>query len=168
MSKGVLSDGVDEVDMAVDKDSVVTLREVTKETVREVIDLEVGESQRNLVAPNAVSIAEAYFEENAWFRAIYVDDTPVGFMMTYEEPERPFYYLWRFMIAERYQGMGFGREAMKLLIERVEANPEAKELKVSAVPEEGGPIPFYEGLGFVDTGEVHDGEMVFQLQINNE
>ena len=165
-----IADGVCGVgmDMKVDKNATVTLQEVTKETVREIVALEVAEDQTQFVAPNAVSIAEAYFEEKAWFRAIYADGTPVGFMMTFEEPERPFYYLWRLMIAEPYQGLGFGREAMKLLIERIKQNPEAQELKVSAVPGEGSPIAFYEGLGFVDTGEVHDGEHVYKLIISNE
>ncbi len=49
-------------------DAVVTLREVTKETVRSILKLEVAPDQKHFVAPNAVSIAQAYFEEKAWLK----------------------------------------------------------------------------------------------------
>jgi diamine N-acetyltransferase len=48
----------------------VELREITADTVRQITNLEVGPGQSNFVAPNAVSIAQAYFEPKAWFRAI--------------------------------------------------------------------------------------------------
>ncbi len=66
---------------AVSKSSVVTLREITADTVRRVSLLDVGPGQDNLVAPNAFSIAQAHFAPEAWFRAIYADEEPVGFAM---------------------------------------------------------------------------------------
>ena len=67
--------------------SVVTLREITKSTLRLISLLDVGPGQEGLVAPNAFSIAQAYFHPEAWFRGIYADDTPVGFARTGEEDE---------------------------------------------------------------------------------
>ena len=64
--------------------SVVTLREITAETVRAVCKLEVAPAQRALVAPNAFSIAQAGFEPAAWFRAISAGDLIVGFTMLYD------------------------------------------------------------------------------------
>ena len=61
----------------------VTLKEVTRETLRAVCKLDAGDGATQ-VAPNAVSIAEASFYDEAWFRAIYEDDTPVGFVMLYD------------------------------------------------------------------------------------
>ena len=37
----------------------------------------------------ARSIAQAHFEEKAWYRAIYADERPVGFIMLYDDPEEP-------------------------------------------------------------------------------
>ena len=48
----------------------VSLREVSAKTVRDICELSVAPGQERFVAPNSVSIAEAYFCENAWFRAI--------------------------------------------------------------------------------------------------
>jgi len=144
---------------------IVSLREITAETVRAVCRLSdtLSDAQRRMVAPNAVSIAQAHYEKHAWFRAIYADDSPVGFVMLYEDPEKPEYYLWRFMIAAPFQKMGYGREAMRLIIDHVRSQPDARELTTSCVEEDGGPLPFYEGLGFVRTGDIDDGETVLRL-----
>lgn len=152
------------------RDAIVTLREVTKDTVRSIMRLKVAANQTHFVADNAVSIAQAYFQrENAWFRAVYADETPVGFLMLYDDPittpDKPEYFLWRFMIDARYQGHGFGKRAIELLIEHVKTRPGATELGVSCVPGEGSPCPFYEKLGFVYTGEEDDGELVLRRKL---
>ena len=51
----------------------VSLEEVTRETLRAVCKLDAGDDATQ-VAPNAVSIAEASFYDEAWFRAIYDND----------------------------------------------------------------------------------------------
>jgi hypothetical protein len=61
--------------------ATVSLREMDIENLFEILDLKVKPEQESLVAPNAVSIAEAHFWPTGWFRAIYADDTPVGFVM---------------------------------------------------------------------------------------
>jgi len=140
---------------------VVELREVTAETVRTICSLEVTDMQKNFVAPNAISISQAYFEPNAWFRAIYADETPVGFLMTFEDSQNGFYYLWRFMVAHEHQGKGYGRVALSQLIERVQQQPKATELKLSVVPSNEQAIRFYEAAGFEFTGLVEHGENVY-------
>lgn len=147
------------------REAKVSLREVTKDTSGEILRLKVKPEQEQFVASNAVSIAQAYFEEKAWFRAVYADDTPVGFLMLYDDPDEATYYLWRFMIDQRYQRLGFGRRALQLLIEHVRTRPNATSLLLSYVPAEGGPEPFYASLGFVNTGEVEDGENVMKLEL---
>jgi diamine N-acetyltransferase len=156
---------------AVDRDprpapeATVELREVTADTVRAVCLLHVAPDQRGFVAPNAVSFAEAMFEPKAWFRAVVADDVPVGFVMLSIDEAAPEYYLWRFMIDQRYQGRGYGRAAILQVIEHVRALPNATELLVSWVPEPGGPAPFYEGLGFEPTGEIDGDEVVARLRL---
>lgn len=141
----------------------VSLREVTGETVRSICRLQVGPGQDRFVAPNAVSIAQAHFEPRAWFRAIYADEEPVGFIMLYEDRDKPQYFLWRLMVAAEHQGKGHGRRALELLVERVRGLPGATELGTSYVPAEGGPEGFYKKFGFVDTGEMDDGEVICRL-----
>jgi diamine N-acetyltransferase len=144
----------------------VTLREVTRDTVREICALKVAPEQERFVATNALSIAQAYFDrELAWFRAIYADDVPVGFVMLADNVAEQEYYLWRFMIDGRYQGRGYGRRAIELLLEYVRPRPGATALLTSCVPGDGSPCPFYQKLGFVYTGEEHDGELEMRLDL---
>lgn len=145
--------------------SVVSLREITKETVRDILKLKVAPEQEDFVAPNAVSISQAYFEETAWFRAIYADETPVGFVMLYDDPAKPEYTLWRFMIDAQFQKYGFGRTALELIIAHVKTRPGATVLFTNCVPGDGSPCPFYEKMGFVDTGDVDDGEKVLRYDL---
>jgi diamine N-acetyltransferase len=144
----------------------VSLREITKETARAIMRLEVDETQKGFVAPNSVSIAQAHFEPKAWFRAVYADDEPVGFVMTYEDPTEPEYFLWRFMIDHRHQAKGYGRRALELLVERVRSLPNATQLLTSYVPGDGSPGPFYHRMGFVDTGEEDGGERITALPLD--
>ena len=143
----------------------VTLQEVTKETIWSVMTLEVAEDQGHLVAPNSMSIAEAYFEPKAWFRAICADEAPVGFLMLFDDPDAPRYYLWRMMLAEGQQRKGYGTRALELLVEYVRTRPNATEIIVGAIPGEGSPQPFYERFGFVPTGEVKGGEVQLSLAL---
>lgn len=145
------------------RDAVVSLREVTADTLRSILRLKVSPQQEQFVADNATSIAQAHFEPKAWFRAIYADETPVGFVMLYDDTEKPEYFLWRYMIDSRYQGLGFGRQALLQVIDHVRGRPGATEMLLSYVPAEGSPEPFYAGLGFVNTGEIEDGENVMRL-----
>jgi|SRR5437899_681489 len=157
----------------------VSLREVTRDTVRAICDLAVAPDQVDLVAPNAVSIAEAHFEPRAWFRAVYAGEESVGFVMLYEDPvgdgavaeatpSRPVYYLWRFMIDERHQRRGYGRRALELVVDHVRRQPGARDLLVSVVPREGSAERLYESAGFRRTGRVHHGEVEMRLDLASE
>ncbi len=150
-----------------EKDAIVSFREITRETVISICRLSdtLSDAQKRMVAPNAQSIAEAYFEPYAWFRAIYANDTPIGFVMLYDDPNEPKYFLWRLMIAGPWQRCGYGKEAMSLLIAYVRTRPGARELLVSCEEGEASPEGFYERLGFRRNGEVLNGEVVLSLEI---
>lgn len=156
----------DSGDAAIERTAIVSLRPVTSDNLSAVMRLKVAPNQEQFVAPNTVSLAQAAYEPLAWVRAIYAGDTAVGFVMLYDDPFTPEYYLWRLMMDARYQGMGFATQAMEQLIDYVLGRPDAAELRVSYVPAEGSPQPFYAGLGFVDTGEVHEGENVMRLDLS--
>lgn len=146
--------------------ATVTLREITQETLSDILTLKVADHQEQFVASNAVSIAEAHFAPDvAWFRAIYADEVPVGFLMLEDDPSNTSYYLWRFMIDERFQKCGFGQRALKLLIEHVKTRPGATALLTSCVPGEGSPGKFYEKVGFSYTGDMEDDELVMRLEL---
>ncbi len=137
----------------------VLLQPVTPDNVRQVCDLRVASSQERFVSSAAVSLAEAYVHSQAWCRAVYaLEDGLVGFVMLHDTQDQPGYMLWRLLIDERYQGRGHGREAVVHVVDYVKTRPGAVVLKVGARQGEGSPRPFYESLGFVQTGDVIDGD----------
>ncbi len=141
---------------------VVSLRELTRDTVRAYCALRIAESQNRFVAPVAVSIAQAYFHPEAWFRGIVAGDEPVGFVMLSVKPEEPKYEVWRLSIDERFQRRGYGGAAMALVLDQCRAWG-AREVLLSYVPGEGEPEPFYRKLGFTPTGTMDGDEIVMRI-----
>ena len=145
---------------------------ITRQTLTEVCKLSdtLSPTQRKMVADNVRSIAQAHFSESAWFRAIYADDTPIGFIMThtgsdYEDGiDCPGVFLWRFMIAGPYQGKGYGRRALEKLIAHLKAMG-IPVFYTSCGQGEGSPEGFYRRLGFTPTGGMYDEEIELVLDV---
>ncbi|GLV76194.1 GNAT family N-acetyltransferase [Streptomyces hygroscopicus] len=139
--------------------SELTFRRISALNVCEVCDLSatLSEEQRGMVADNGMSIAEGFCSSNAWFRAIYADEVPVGFVMVHigsdwdDGIECPGAFLWRLMVGGEFQGMGFGRRAVEHVVENLRAQG-MTELYTSYGEGPGGPKDFYQRLGFVPTG----------------
>lgn len=153
--------------------SRVTLREITEDTVIDVIRLKVAPGQERFVSPNAVSLSQALFSRTAWYRAIYLDETPVGFVMLSDDsllsppPPKPQIWLWRFMVDERYQGQGVGSTALRLVIDHVRRKGGFQTLELSFVPGEGGPESVYLRAGFRHTGRMDRDEIVLELPLTS-
>ena len=148
-----------------DSTDALSLREITKETVKSILALKVAEGQEDLVGDNGNSLAQALFEEKAWYRGIYAGDDPVGFVMLSIDREKPEFYLWRFMIDEAQQGKGYGKSAMELLIELIRSEPTSTEFTLHVMDLPHSARAFYESLGFEATGEVEEGEIVMRLEL---
>ena len=164
-------------------DGAVALADGTRVTLRPVDDgnrdtletLAVRPDQTHFVATVTKSYADAAADSAShpvmW--GLYAGDEPVGFVMLSdgaepieEEPGRWPYGLWRLLIDARHQRRGYGRAALDLVVDYVRRRPGATALFTSAVPGEGSPLPFYERYGFVQTGEVDDGEVVLRLALD--
>lgn len=152
----------------------VQLIEVTKDNLRDVLGLSILPAQTKFVAPNAVSISEAYFENAAWFRAIAAGDKLVGFVMLFDpsrsdtkmtEEERAGMYLWRLMIGSDDQGKGYGRAALDLILAYSRTRPGIKCLLSSYLDADGSAADFYLKYGFTKTGNLPDGEVEITIDL---
>jgi RimJ/RimL family protein N-acetyltransferase len=154
--------------------SVVSLREIDDVNRADVLALRVTGTQARLVSSVAESLLEAEEtpEGKPWYRAVYADDLPVGFvMLSWNVPPEPPriigpWFLWRLLIDVQHQGRGYGREAVRLVSDIVRDNS-AAELLTSYGLGEGGPEQFYRRLSFRPTGE-HDekGETIVALDLS--
>ncbi len=146
---------------------MISFREISKENIDPILRLKVYDHQKDQVATNAESIAEGTYSDHAWFRAIYFNDTPVGFVMLYIDVKKKDFDVWRFMIDKEHQGKGYGKTSLLMAIDHFRSISEAEEIRLSYVPKENdGADGFYRKIGFVDTGEVDEGEIVMKYVIS--
>lgn len=145
---------------------------ITRENVYPLCQLSQNLSQvhRKMVADNAISLAQAYVTPKAEPRAIYEDDQLIGFIMMHYGPEDgevesdDIAYLWRFMISAKDQGKGYGQAVLHLVFEEVKARG-YNELITSCGQGDGSPLMFYKKLGFEETGEIDEGEIVLKIML---
>jgi len=151
----------------------IHFKRITAQTVTSICKLSetLTAAQRKMVSDNAISMAQAHFSDNAWMRAIYADDTPIGYVLLHTGSDYddgidcPGIFLWRFMIAGPYQGKGYGRLAMKRLLAQLQAQG-IPELYTSCGQGEASPEGFYKRLGFEPTGEMYGDEIELRLKLN--
>jgi len=164
---------------------MIHLEKIDAKTIWDVVDLEVAESQKDFVAPNDISIAQAYTTIGTGCTAfpfgIYDDKKPVGFLMigfnlaplyAIAEEDAPKisknnYYIWRLMIDKEYQKKGYGREAIKLALAFIKSWPcgKAEYCALSYAPENTVAQELYYSFGFVENGEKDDDEVVAVLKL---
>lgn len=143
----------------------ISLQEITEDSLSDIFSLEVAQNQSHLITNNAKSIAQAHFSKFSWMRAIYADNTPVGFILLYLDPDSPHYEIWRFMVDKDFQAQGYGRQAMEMVIDFLKDLPDCDEIYLCYVPEKGNASWFFKRLGFVDTGEFHGNEKEMKLEL---
>jgi diamine N-acetyltransferase len=143
---------------------IISLRPVTPQNYEAVVTMRVREDQKNFVASNLASLAEACVFPQRYPLAIYAGETPVGFLMSAYIEETQRHWIFRLMIAADQQGRGYGREGMRLLIERMRAIPGCALIYISYEPENDAARKLYVSLGFRINGEIEGGEEVAVLE----
>ena len=160
---------------------MLCLEPVTGKNVYSLMDLQVAPEQETFVAPNAVSLAEAYValtrDGHAFPFGLMDGETPVGFVMIGFDVDADWedapavaygsYNLWRLMIDRRYQGRGYGREAMGLALDFIRTFPcgPADICWLSYEPENVAAKALYASFGFVETGEFDGEEAIAVLRL---
>lgn len=158
------------------RDARITFAEISPDNINTVVRMSPGAVGERMVATNGTSIAQGSYNTNAWFRAVMADSTSVGFVMLLdptldlegakaEGEALDSLYVWRLMIDFQHQGKGYGEQVMKLIIERAKSIPGINSVSLSYVMRDGNAKPFYERMGFRETGKTESGEMEMILPI---
>ena len=149
------------------------LQRVTEQNWKALIKLKVADEQTHFVASNLYSIAEAQFgfeEQGRWelypFGA-YVKDQPVGFVMYAHNFDHSRFqaFIVRLMVDQQFQRQGYGREIMQLILKDFRENEKVKNVGISYEPENDVAQRLYASLGFVEPGEMLDGETLAVLKL---
>ncbi|MGS0569605.1 GNAT family N-acetyltransferase [Vibrio alginolyticus] len=95
-----------------------------------------------------------------WFRGIYAEDKPVGFILVNADTSTGRFSLWRLMLDQTQQSKGYGRKAIDLLSEELLNEFGAETLYTSVVDSADSPKGFYLNCGFVPTGNLVAGREI--------
>ena len=132
--------------------SMLHLKAITKDNWIDAIKLKVSEDQNHFVATNAVSLAQLNFLENFYAFGVYYEETMVGFTLFGLDDEDQQYWIYRLMIDEKYQGKGYGKEAINLIIKTIQSMkaPQHQVIHISYEQENTVARSVYQKAGFTE------------------
>ncbi len=160
---------------------MLRLEKVNSKNIWDITLLSVGDHQKDFIPGNLASIAQAYTavsdNGHAFPFGIYLGEEPVGFLMIGYDTDDHWddappvakgnYNFWRLMIDERYQGKGYGKEAMGLGLDFIRSFPcgSAELCWLSYQPGNSVGDKIYKSYGFEDTDEKIGDEVIAILKL---
>lgn len=144
---------------------MIHLETVTPDNWR--LGLQVRDDQHNYVSDSAGILARAYAYRNNRSQVfiIYNDDLPVGMGMYYDLDDFNAYNLSQFFIDQRYQGKGFGYEAVNQILQLMREDGKYDKVVLCYIEGDDAAQKLYEKLGFCYTGEEDGDEIIMELRI---
>ena len=136
------------------------LRDVNADNWRDVVRIEPREDQRQFVASVSYYLNLCHYGEDWRPLALYREGEPIGFAMWAFDTEEESYWIGGLVIGAEHQGKGYGRAAMEAMLDHLAAQPGYREAALSCDPENTVARRLYASLGFVETGERVDDELV--------
>lgn len=153
----------------------IYFKDINRGNWEEAIQLRVNKLQELYVPSVPVSLAKIYIKpdgdgvEYIPF-SIYYETQLVGFIMfAFEADTTDMYWINGFLIDEKYQGKGYGKEALIKMINWIKTEyPLSEEIRLTVHKENEFARLLYRKVGFEDSGEVYGNENVMVLAIKSE
>ena len=140
----------------------VTLKCITEDNFLDAFHLKLRKDQEEFVSHPIRSLAQAYVYRNQCQPfGIYQDEEMVGYVMVIYDYDVPEYDIWHMMIDEARQGRGYGKEALKRVLEYIGTKPfgESNRVVLTCNQQNIPGLTLYRSLGFEATGNV-DGDEI--------
>ena len=138
---------------------MIRLVDVNEENWLCVRNLSVDDGQEGFLDSAVGILARGYVYRACRARVIGIaaDDAIVGVALVRDLDEEPACYdLQQFMIGRRWQGKGFGTEALRRILSELEAERKYPCVEVCVKRADTVALHVYEKAGFVDTGYVDE------------
>ena len=101
--------------------------------------------------------------------AIYWDEQVVGFLLLEIDEDEAEYFIWRIMIGQQYQGRGYGRKALEVLIKEAQMNRDCSHIVADYVVGNEKMKHLLTSLGFQETGFIEENnEVAMRLDLKKE
>ena len=140
---------------------------VSDENRKEVEDLTVFSEQAGFIESVSECLQEA--DELELWRSvgIYDNDILIGFAMYgyFSDPAPGQLWLDRLLIDKKYQGKGYGKQAVRLLLDRLHTEYQSDTVYLSVYENNPHAIKLYQQIGFQFNGEYDSkGERIMEYQ----
>lgn len=138
---------------------MLKLIEVNEENWTDVARLTVNEDQKEFLDSAVGILARGYAYRACRARVIGIarDGDIVGVALVKDLDEEPACYdLQQFMIDRRYQGKGYGTEALRLILADLEKEHKYDCVEVCVKKTAAAALCVYEKVGFTDTGYIDE------------
>jgi diamine N-acetyltransferase len=145
----------------------VILRPVNGNNWRNIARLQVAEAQRQFVAEPCYYLALCCYGEVWRPLAVYLEEQVIGFLMWALDPADGSCWLGGLLIDQDYQRRGYGRQAVQGAIIMLAEEHGCQHFALSYAPNNSAKH-LYRQLGFRETGEWEDDEVVARLSLVRE
>ena len=138
---------------------MLELAEVNERNWPDVAALAVNEDQKGFLDSAVGILARGYVYRSCRARVIVImnDGAVIGVALVKDLDEEPACYdLQQFMIDRRYQGRGYGTEALRMIIAGLQEERKYECVEVCVNRKAAAALRVYEKTGFTDTGYIDE------------
>jgi len=143
----------------------VSLRPVSRDNWRNVANLRVSETQREFVAEPSYYLALCCYGNDWQPLAICLDEKIIGFMMWAIDPADGSCWLGGIFVDQSMQKRGYGKQAIQAAIRMLNGKYGLRDFALSYQPANLIAKRLYSKLGFIETDEWEDDEIVARLSL---
>ncbi|WP_313409440.1 GNAT family N-acetyltransferase [Aeromicrobium sp.] len=147
---------------------MVVLSPATSDNWREITRVRSADDQQQWVAQTSYYLCLSAYDGLWRSYAVQADDGEVvGHVMWAVDPDDASHWIGGLVIDVQHQGKGLGRAAVDALLRLWEREPDLsgtpyREAALSVAPENEAALRVYRSVGFVESGEVEDDEIVLR------
>jgi diamine N-acetyltransferase len=151
---------------------MITLTPVTSENWRDVAAVRATEAQSSWVADVTYYLCLSAYGDDWRSCAVLDGDAVVGHVMWGVDPEDDSHWFGGLVIDRERQGRGLGRATVAALLRFWEQEPALSgtpytQAALSVSPDNTAARALYASLGFAETGEMTDDELVMRRPVEN-
>lgn len=145
------------------------LEKVTAENWRDAVFLTTDPDRRipldeKWIANNAFSLLQCCYDKDWDCRILMDGDKAVGFVFYGYDRDEEHYLLCRYMIDVKYQGKGYGKAFLPLVVEQIRNQYGCRDVYTSVHDENPHALHLYMAFGFERTEEMDAEERVYVLR----
>ncbi len=149
-------------------DTMVELRTITENNFLDAFALRLAPGQERFVSHPIRSLAQAYvYRDQCQPFGIYAEGKMVGYVMVIYDFDVPEYDIWHMMIDASGQGKGYGKAALRLVMDYIKTKPFGSSDRVALTcnKDNSAALELYRKMGFEETGVEDEDEIELSMSI---